>query len=53
MQMVIMPYDFFLLKEGRKKTIRIKMPAITLIKLQLNQMTAHSVRADPPPSRAT
>jgi hypothetical protein len=37
--------------ERIENTIRIRMPATTSIKIQLDQMAAHSVRADPPPSR--
>jgi hypothetical protein len=47
--MVLMPYDLFSWK-NRKTTIRISMPVIRFIQIQLDQMVAHSVLADPPPS---
>ncbi len=51
MQMVLMPYDLFSWMKV-KIMIRIKrMPAITFIKIQLDQMAAHSVHVNPPPSR--
>ncbi len=49
MQMVLMPYDLFSWKK-EKTAIRIRMSAITSIKIQLDQMAAHSFRDDPPPS---
>ncbi len=50
MQMVLMPYDLFS-KKKEKTTIRIRMPAFMSIQIQLDQMAAHSFRADPSPSR--
>ncbi len=44
-----MPYDLFSWKK-RKTMVKIRMPAITFIKTQPDQIAAHSVRADPLPS---